>query len=182
MEAALRSAGPQSLLINSNHSRDRKKCGEAGLIFGKLYSRIRRACSSRGKGPAGDSLRRLDGVWNAWSDCHRRCAGRCIGDEARILPTVAHGCHARSERAVTAFFVRLTMALRFLAGRVVWPKEKPAGVNRQGYCDPELVLVCFWPLSSDHDLLRSARPRRHLDRFLPRHSGKLPCGTARPWT
>jgi hypothetical protein len=64
---------------------------------------LRRACSRRGKSPAGDSLRRLDGVWNAWSDCHRRCAGRCIGDEARILPTFAHRSHARSERAVTAF-------------------------------------------------------------------------------
>jgi hypothetical protein len=26
--------------------------------------------------------------------------------------------------------------LRALAGRVVWPKEKPAGVNRQSYGDP----------------------------------------------
>ena len=80
-----------------------KKCGEAGLIFGKLYSRMRRACSRRGKGPAGESLRRLDGVWNAWSDCYRRCAGRCIGDEARILSAFAHGSDARGERAVTAF-------------------------------------------------------------------------------
>jgi len=70
---------------------------------------LRRACSRRGKSPAGDSLRRLDGVWNAWSDCHRRCAGRCIGDEARILPTFAHGSHARSERAVTPFLRALTM-------------------------------------------------------------------------
>jgi hypothetical protein len=109
---------------------------------------MRRACSGRGKGPAGDSLRRLDGVYNAWSDCYRRCAGCCIGDEARILPTFAHGYHARSERAVTPFPCATTMALRFLAGRGRLAQGKtrrrePIGLLRSRTCTGLLLAVIF---------------------------------------
>src|SRR5258708_23195307 len=66
--------------------------------------------------PPAVSLHSLGGVsyascwaWqNAWSDYYRCCAGRCIGDEARVLPTFAYCSHARCERALTLFFVRLT--------------------------------------------------------------------------
>jgi hypothetical protein len=95
-----------------------EKCGETRLIFIKLYSRMLRAscrfCHRRFLSSAWVGLYASSWAWqNAWSDYYRCCAGRCIGDEARVLPTFAYCSHARCERALTLFFVRLTKGGRF---------------------------------------------------------------------
>src|SRR6266852_6120523 len=128
--------------------------------------------------------------------CERRVwAGRRLWmyvlfhSEARVSPDLRRWAPFLAPTRLTSVMAPLRHADRI--------EQCPlSGVTRKTFAHTEFFSVVtrsrnetrrtctrlLWPLSSDHDLLRSSRPRRHLNRFAPRHFGKLPCGTARPWT